>query len=103
MAIRSTDTPGRSKKPRFCPRATVSLPMTGEASEPRASRAWAMTSTPLLADLDALLVKLDLRDVALVGGAMGTGEVTRYLGKYGSGRVSKAAMLAPLGPFLLKT
>jgi non-heme chloroperoxidase len=55
------------------------------------------------ADLDALLVKLDLSDVALVGGSMGTGEVTRYLGKYGSGRVSKAAMLAPLGPFLLKT
>ena len=55
------------------------------------------------ADLDALLVKLGLSDVALIGGSMGTGEVTRYLGKYGSGRVSKAAMLAPLGPFLLKT
>src|SRR5258708_29517832 len=46
-AIRLTDTPGRSKKPRFCRRATASLPMTGQASEPRASPALAMTTTPL--------------------------------------------------------
>src|ERR1700756_4979215 len=36
------------------------------------------------ADLDALLRRLDLKNVALVGFSMGTGEVTRYLGKYGS-------------------
>ncbi|MGW0515698.1 alpha/beta fold hydrolase, partial [Streptomyces olivaceoviridis] len=36
------------------------------------------------ADLKALLEHLDLRDVALVGFSMGTGEVTRYLGRYGS-------------------
>ena len=34
---------------------------------------------------------------------MGTGEVTRYLATYGSARVSKAALLAPIPPFLLKT
>jgi non-heme chloroperoxidase len=34
---------------------------------------------------------------------MGTGEVTRYLGKYGSERVSKAVLMAPVPPFLLKT
>jgi non-heme chloroperoxidase len=34
---------------------------------------------------------------------MGTGEVTRFLAKYGSDRVRKAAMFARLGPFLLKT
>src|SRR5438445_8137950 len=38
------------------------------------------------ADLDKLLKKLDLKKVALVGFSMGTGEVTRYLGKYGSAR-----------------
>lgn len=55
------------------------------------------------ADLNRLIVELDLRDVALVGFSMGTGEVTRYLGKYGSERVSKAVLLAPVPPFLLKT
>jgi non-heme chloroperoxidase len=55
------------------------------------------------ADLAALMEKLDLRDAILVGFSMGTGEVVRYLGKYGSGRVRKAVLLAPLAPFLLKT
>ena len=36
------------------------------------------------ADLHALLERLDLRDAVLVGHSMGTGEVTRYLGRYGS-------------------
>ena len=55
------------------------------------------------ADLAALLTVLDLRDIALVGFSMGTGEVTRYLGRYGSDRVSRAVLLAPVPPFLLKT
>lgn len=55
------------------------------------------------ADLDVLMTELNLRDVLLVGHSMGTGEVTRYLGTYGSGRVSRAVLLAPLAPFLLKT
>ncbi|MDN3028552.1 alpha/beta hydrolase [Streptomyces sp. S.PB5] len=55
------------------------------------------------ADLKALLDHLDLEDVILVGFSMGTGEVTRYLGRYGSARVSKAALLGAIPPFLLKT
>jgi non-heme chloroperoxidase len=55
------------------------------------------------ADLNTLMTELDLRDTALVGFSMGTGEVTRYLGKYGSERVSKAVLMAPVPPFLLKT
>jgi non-heme chloroperoxidase len=54
-------------------------------------------------DLHILMTWLDLRDAALVGHGMGTGEVTRYLAAYGSERVSKAALLAPLPPFLLRT
>jgi non-heme chloroperoxidase len=55
------------------------------------------------ADLNALLVYLDLSDVVLVGFSMGTGEVTRYLGTYGSARVSKAVLMGTIPPFLLKT
>src|SRR3989442_5496323 len=53
------------------------------------------------ADLDKLLRKLDLKKVALVGFSMGTGEVTRYLGKYGSKRVRKAVLIGTLGPYLV--
>ena len=55
------------------------------------------------ADLNAIMEKLDLRDATLAGFSMGTGEVTRYLGHYGSGRVRKAVLLGPIPPFLLKT
>jgi len=54
-------------------------------------------------DLHALVTDLDLRDLALVGFSMGGGEVARYLGKYGSERVSKAVFMAAIPPFLLKT
>ncbi|MEU7043724.1 alpha/beta hydrolase [Streptomyces varsoviensis] len=55
------------------------------------------------ADLNTLMETLDLTDAVLVGFSMGTGEVGRYLAAYGSGRVAKAAFLASLEPFLLKT
>ena len=55
------------------------------------------------ADLNELMTQLDLRDAVLIGFSMGTGEVTRYLGTYGSERVQKAVLIAPLQPFLLKT
>jgi non-heme chloroperoxidase len=55
------------------------------------------------ADLNTLLETLDLHDVILVGHSMGTGEVTRYLGSYGSQRVSKGVLISPIPPFLLQT
>src|SRR3954447_10293591 len=55
------------------------------------------------ADLKMLIDALDLRDVVLAGFSMGTGEVTHYLGRYGSDRVSRTALFAPIPPFLLKT
>lgn len=55
------------------------------------------------ADLKALLDHLALdQDVVLAGFSMGTGEVTRYLGTYGSAGVSKAALLGAIPPFLLQ-
>src|SRR6476661_9114219 len=54
------------------------------------------------ADLNTLLNTLDLNDVVLVGFSMGTGEVGRYLGTYGSARVARAAFLSSLEPYLLQ-
>lgn len=55
------------------------------------------------ADLSGLVASLDLQDAVLVGFSMGTGEVARYLSRYGSHRVAKAVFIAPLQPFMLKT
>jgi non-heme chloroperoxidase len=55
------------------------------------------------ADLNTLLDHLRLTDVVLCGFSMGTGEVTRYLGTYGSARVRKAVLMGAIPPFLLKT
>ncbi|MES2485817.1 MAG: alpha/beta hydrolase [Bacteroidota bacterium] len=55
-------------------------------------------------DLKVLIEELDLRDVTLVGFSMGGGEVARYLSKYNNdGRVTKAALISAVTPFLLKT
>lgn len=53
------------------------------------------------ADLNSLLESLDLRDVVLVGFSMGTGELARYVARYGHERVAKLAFLAALEPFLV--
>ncbi|HSZ04813.1 MAG TPA: alpha/beta hydrolase [Solirubrobacteraceae bacterium] len=54
------------------------------------------------ADLHVLVEELDLRDVTLVGHSMGTGEVTRFLGTYGSDRVERGVLVSPIPPFLLQ-
>jgi non-heme chloroperoxidase len=71
----------------------------GQSSQPAAGYDY----DTFTADLSTLMERLDLHDAVLAGHSMGTGEVTRYLGTYGSERVSKAALLAPIPPFLLKT
>jgi pimeloyl-ACP methyl ester carboxylesterase len=55
------------------------------------------------ADLNILMTTLDLRGAALCGFSMGTGEVARYLGNYGSDRLSRVGFLGPIPPYLLKT
>jgi non-heme chloroperoxidase len=52
------------------------------------------------ADLNTLLEHLDLRGAVLAGHSMGTGEVTRYLGRYGSARVAKGVLIGPIPPYL---
>jgi non-heme chloroperoxidase len=55
------------------------------------------------ADLNELLEQLEIEDIVLGGFSMGTGEVTRYLGNYGSDRVARAVLFGAIPPFLLKT
>ena len=55
------------------------------------------------ADLDRLLTTLDLHDVDMAGHSMGGGEIARYLGRYGSGRIRRAAIVSGVPPYLLKT
>ena len=74
-------------------------------------RGWGQSSQPTsghdydtyAADLNELLEQLEIEDIVLCGFSMGTGEVTRYLAKYGSDRVDKAAMFGAIPPFVLKT
>jgi peroxiredoxin len=54
-------------------------------------------------DLHDLMTALDLRDAVLAGFSMGGGEVARYLGRHGAGRVSRAMLLGAVPPYLLKT
>ncbi|RYJ44846.1 alpha/beta fold hydrolase [Flavobacterium beibuense] len=55
-------------------------------------------------DLKALIEELELTDVTLVGFSMGGGEVARYLSKYNEdGRVTKAALISAVTPYLLLT
>jgi pimeloyl-ACP methyl ester carboxylesterase len=54
------------------------------------------------ADLHTVLETLDLREVILVGFSMGTGELARYVSRYGHERVAKLAFLASLEPFLVQ-
>ena len=54
------------------------------------------------ADLNVLLEYLDLHGAVLAGHSMGTGEVTRYLARYGSARVARGVLIAPIPPYLLQ-
>jgi non-heme chloroperoxidase len=54
-------------------------------------------------DLAQLIEALDLKDVVLVGHSTGGGEVTRYIGKYGTARVAKAVLVGAVSPLMLKT
>lgn len=54
-------------------------------------------------DLAAVIDELDLHDVTLVGHSTGGGEVARYIGRRGTARIAKAALIAAVPPIMLKT
>jgi non-heme chloroperoxidase len=54
-------------------------------------------------DLSELIESLDLKDAVLIGFSAGGGEVARYIGRHGTKRVAKAALIAAVPPLMLKT
>lgn len=54
-------------------------------------------------DLAALIEHLDLKGVTLIGHSTGGGEVTRYVGRHGTKRVSKVVLIGAVPPIMLKT
>lgn len=70
----------------------------------RSSQPWNGNNMDTYADdLDELFTALDVRDVMMVGHSTGGGEVARYIGRHGTGRVSKAVLMGAVPPIMLKT
>src|SRR5215468_7459962 len=70
----------------------------------RSSQAWSGNDMDGYAgDLAALIEALDLKDVTLVGHSTGGGEVTRYIGRHGSKRVTAAVLVAAVPPIMVKS
>jgi non-heme chloroperoxidase len=70
----------------------------------RSSQPWNGNDLDTYADDLAELVKaLDLTDAIHIGHSTGGGEVARYIGRHGSGRVAKAVLIGAIPPLMLKT
>ena len=57
----------------------------------------------LAGDLDKVLAELDLREATLVGFSLGTGEVARYVGTYGTDRLRGLVFIESLAPSYAKS
>jgi non-heme chloroperoxidase len=70
----------------------------------RSSQPWDGNDMDTYADdLATLTEKLDLKEAIHVGHSTGGGEVTRYIGRYGTKRVAKAILISAIPPLMLKT
>jgi non-heme chloroperoxidase len=70
----------------------------------RSSQTWDGNDMDTYADdLAELIDELDLDDIILVGHSTGGGEVARYIGRHGTGRVAKVVLLGAVPPLMLKT
>lgn len=73
-------------------------------SHGRSSQTWEGNHMDQYADdLSELIENLDLRGLTMIGHSTGGGEVAHYLGRHGTGRVSKAVLLGAVPPLMLKT
>src|SRR6201985_3548800 len=55
------------------------------------------------ADVAELTAKLDLKNAVHIGHSTGGGEVTRYVAKFGKGRVAKAWLISAIPPHFMKS
>ena len=70
----------------------------------RSSQPWGGNDMDTYAeDLAQLIDQLDLHDVVLVGHSAGGGDITRYIGRHGTSRVAKAALVDAIPPLMRKT
>jgi non-heme chloroperoxidase len=70
----------------------------------RSSQSWNGNDMDTYAsDLNDLIEKLDLQNIVLVGHSTGGGEITRYMGKFGTKRVAKAVLVGAVPPAMLKS
>ncbi len=70
----------------------------------RSSQTWNGNEMNTYADdLAALIDTLNLKNVVLIGFSAGGGEVARYIGRHGTKRLSKAALISAVPPLMLKT
>jgi non-heme chloroperoxidase len=70
----------------------------------RSSQPWHGNDMDTYADdLAALVGALDLKDAIHVGHSTGGGEVARYIGRHGTGRVARAVLISAVPPLMLKT
>lgn len=70
----------------------------------RSSQPWHGNDMDTYADdLAELFDLLDLKDAVLIGHSTGGGEVARFIGRHGTGRVSKAVLMGSVTPLMLKT
>ena len=69
----------------------------------RSSQPWQGNDLDTYADdLAELTAALDLKDAIHIGHSTGGGEVTRYIGRHGTGRVAKAALIGAIPPVMIK-
>ena len=54
-------------------------------------------------DLAEVIEQLDLNDIFLAGFSTGGGEITRYIGRHGTGRIKKAGLISAVPPLMVKT
>jgi non-heme chloroperoxidase len=70
----------------------------------RSSQTWNGNEMDTYADdLAALVETLDINNAVFVGHSTGGGEVARYIGRHGTGRVAKAVLISAVPPLMLKT
>jgi non-heme chloroperoxidase len=70
----------------------------------RSSQPWNGNDMDTYADdLSELIETLELEGAALIGFSAGGGEVARYIGRHGTKRVAKAALISAVPPLMLKT